>query len=159
MNKQKSIQKIDIVNKKARFNYEFIQTLTAGLQLYGTEIKAIREGKINLTDGYCYFKNDELWVKNIHISHYKQGTYNNHEPLRLRKLLLQRRELDKLQTAIKEKGLTIVPYKVFLSERNFIKMEIALAKGKKLHDKRESIKEKDSKKTIAATMKNNRRYH
>lgn len=159
MSKQNSIQKIDIVNKKAKFNYEFVQTYTAGIQLFGTEIKAIREGKINLTDGFCYFKNDELWIKNIHISPYKMGTYNNHEPLRLRKLLLNRRELNKLQTAIKEKGLTIVPYKVFLSDRNFIKVEIALAKGKKLHDKRETLKEKDSKKAIAATMKSNRRYN
>lgn len=158
MSKKVAVQKIDIVNKKARFNYEFIQTLTAGIQLHGTEIKAIREGKINLTDGFCYFKNDELWVKNIHISLYNMGTYNNHEPLRLRKLLLHRRELTKLQNAVKEKGLTIVPYKVFLSDRNFIKIEIALAKGKKLHDKRETIKEKDSKRTIAATLKNSRRY-
>ncbi|MCO5232630.1 MAG: SsrA-binding protein SmpB [Chitinophagales bacterium] len=158
MGNDKTIQKIDIVNKKARFNFEFIQTFTAGLQLHGTEIKSIREGKMNLTDGYCYFKSDELWVKNVHISPYKQGTYNNHEPLRIRKLLLQRRELTKLQNAVKEKGLTIVPYRVFLSERNLIKMEIALAKGKKLHDKRESIKEKDSKRAIATTLKNSRKY-
>lgn len=158
MSKIKKIQKIDIVNKKARFNYEFLQTYTAGIQLHGTEIKAIREGKINITDGFCYFKNDELWVKNIHISLYNMGSYNNHEPLRVRKLLLHRRELTKLQNTVKEKGLTIVPYKVFLSDRNFIKMEIALVKGKKTYDKRESIKEQDSKRTIAATLKNSRRY-
>ena len=134
MSQIKKIQKIDIVNKKARFNYEFIQTYTAGIQLHGTEIKA------------------------IHISLYNMGSYNNHEPLRVRKLLLHKRELNKLQTSIKEKGLTIVPYKVFLSDRNFIKMEIALAKGKKTYDKRESIKENDSKRTIAATLKNSRRY-
>ena len=158
MSQNKKIQKIDVVNKKARFNYEFIQTYIAGIQLHGTEIKAIREGKINITDGYCYFKNGELWVKNIHISLYNMGSYNNHEPLRIRKLLLHKRELTKLQDSVKEKGLTIVPYKIFLSDRNFIKAEIALVKGKKTHDKRDSIKEKDSKRTIAAALKNSRRY-
>lgn len=158
MNKQKTIQKLDIVNKKARFNYEFVQSFTAGVQLHGTEIKSIREGKINLTDGYCYFKNEELWVKNIHISPYFPGTYNNHEPLRIRKLLLQKRELKKLNAAVKEKGLTIVPYRVFLNERNLIKMEITLARGKKTHDKRETIKERDTKRTIQATLKSTRRY-
>ncbi len=158
MSPSKPLQNINIVNKKAKFNYEFLQTYTAGIQLFGTEIKAIREGKANLNDGYCYFSRNELWLKGMHISPYKMGSYNNHEPLRLRKLLLNRRELDKLQDAVKEKGLTIVPYRIFLSDRNLIKIEIALAKGKKIHDKRESIKERDSKRSIDASLKNSRRY-
>lgn len=153
MNKAKTPQKIDIVSKKARFSYDLIQTFTAGIQLFGTEIKSIRDGKVNLTDGYCYFKQDELWVKNIHISEYSMGTYNNHEPLRVRKLLLHRRELKKLQASVKEKGLTIIPIRIFLNEKGLAKLEIALARGKKSHDKRESIKERESKRLMDATMK------
>jgi SsrA-binding protein len=144
---------IDLVHKKAKFSYEFLATYTAGIQLYGTEIKAIREGKVNLNDGFCYFRKDELWVKNIHVSEYKLGTYNNHEPERLRKLLLRKRELQKLQANVKEKGLTIVPFRIFINERGLAKLEIALAKGKKTHDKREAIKERDSKKDIQKALK------
>ena len=158
MSKQKNIQNINIVNRKARFNYEFLQTYNAGIQLHGTEIKAIREGKISINEGFCYFNRGELWLKNIHIGHYNLGSYNNHEPLRVRKLLLHRSELEKLQDAVKEKGLTIVPYRVFINARNFIKVEIALVKGKKTYDKRESIKEKDSKRAIDAAIKNSRNY-
>ena len=144
---------IDLVNRKARFSYDFVQTYVAGVQLHGTEIKSIRDGKVNLSDGYCYFKKDELWVKNLHISEYSFGTYNNHDPLRVRKLLLHKRELKKLQNAVKEKGLTIVPFRIFINERNLAKIEIALAKGKKTHDKREAIKEREGKKHLAATLK------
>jgi SsrA-binding protein len=153
MSKVKTPLKIDIVSKKARFSYDLIQTFTAGIQLFGTEIKSIRDGKVNLTDGYCYFKQDELWVKNIHISEYSMGTYNNHEPLRVRKLLLHKRELKKLQAAVKEKGLTIIPVRIFLNEKGLAKLEISLARGKKSHDKRESIKERESKRLMDATMK------
>ena len=153
MSKAKTPLKIDIVSKKARFSYELIQSFTAGIQLFGTEIKSIRDGKVNLTDGYCYFKQDELWVKNIHISEYSMGTYNNHEPLRVRKLLLHKRELKKLQAAVKEKGLTIIPVRIFLNEKGLAKLEISLARGKKSHDKRETIKERESKRLVDATMK------
>jgi SsrA-binding protein len=153
MNKVKTPLKIDIVSKKARFSYDLIQTFTAGIQLFGTEIKSIRDGKVNLTDGYCYFKQDELWVKNIHISEYSMGTYNNHEPMRVRKLLLHKRELKKLQTSVKEKGLTIIPVRIFLNEKGLAKLDIALARGKKSHDKRETIKEREGKRLMDATMK------
>ncbi|MCO5248454.1 MAG: SsrA-binding protein SmpB [Chitinophagales bacterium] len=156
MNKEKPKVKVDIVNKKAKFNYEFIQTYTAGIQLQGTEIKSIRDGKVNLTDAFCYFSKDELWVKNIHISPYIFGSYNNHEPMRVRKLLLHRRELGKLQIAVKEKGMTIIPYRIYLNERNLIKVDIALAKGKKTFDKRETIKERDVKRQIDNTLKRSR---
>ncbi len=135
----------EIVNKKARFNYEFIETYKAGMVLTGTEIKALKNVMANLSDSYCYFKHDELWVKNMHISEYKFGTYANHEPLRLRKLMLTKREMRKLQAKVKEKGLTIVPYKIFFNENGFAKLEIALARGKKSYDKRETIKARDSK--------------
>lgn len=144
---------IDLVNRKARFSYDFVQTYVAGVQLHGTEIKSIRDGKVNLSDGYCYFKKEELWVKNLHISEYSFGTYNNHDPLRVRKLLLHKRELKKLQNAVKEKGLTIVPFRIFINDRGLAKIEIALAKGKKTHDKREAIKEREGKKHLAASLK------
>lgn len=153
MSKDKKSSSLDIVNRKARFTYEFLSTFTAGIQLHGTEIKSLRDGKVNLSDGYCYFKKDELWVKNIHISEYSFGTYNNHDPMRVRKLLLHKRELRKLQNAVKEKGLTIIPFRIFINERGLAKIEIALAKGKKLHDKRESIKEREGKKQLASTLK------
>ncbi len=135
----------EIVNKRARFNYEFIETYKAGMVLTGTEIKALKAGMANLSDSFCYFKSDELWVKNLHISEYKFGTYANHEPLRLRKLLLTKREMRKLQTKVKEKGLTIVPFRIFFNEKGFAKLEIALARGKKSYDKRETLKARDSK--------------
>ena len=140
--------KVNIKNKRAKFEYEFIETFVAGIVLKGTEIKSIREGKINLQDGYCHFEGGELFVKNIHISPYEQGTYLNHEPTRERKLLLNKRELVKLKKKSEEKGLTIVPFRIFTTDRGFAKMEIALAKGKKIHDKRHSLKDKDLKREI-----------
>ena len=132
-----------IVNKKASFEYHFIQTFTAGIMLTGTEVKSIREGKANLSDSYCMIQNDEVWVKNMHVSEYKQGSYNNHEPKRQRKLLLNKTELRKIQSKLREKGTTIIPVKLFFSERGFAKLEIAVARGKKTYDKREDIKKKD----------------
>ena len=139
---------IQIKNKKAEFQYFLFERLTAGIQLTGTEIKSIREGKANLTDAYCAFKGDELLVNNLHISEYTLGTHYNHEPKRPRKLLLNRRELKKLQTKYKEKGLTIIPVMLFVNEKGLAKLDIALAKGKKLYDKRETLKQKDSKREI-----------
>lgn len=143
--KSRFTNKVNIRNKRASYEYEFIDKYVAGIMLKGTEIKSIREGKVNLADGYCVFFKDELFVKNIHISPYKQGTHFNHEPTRERKLLLHKRELHKLKQKSEEKGLAIVPIKLFTNVRGLAKLEIALARGKKLYDKRQSIKEKDLK--------------
>ncbi len=139
----KARSKIEIRNKKASFEYEFIETLTAGIVLSGTEIKSIRAGKASLVDSYCYFAGNELFVKNMHVADYWWGTTNQHDPKRDRKLLLTKRELRKLQRAVKEKGMTIVAYRLFISEGGYAKLNIALARGKREYDKRESIKEKD----------------
>lgn len=149
----KSAADIQIKNRKASFEYSFLDKYVAGLQLTGTEIKSIREGKANIADGYCTFVKHELFVRNVHISEYKEGTYNNHEPKRDRKLLLQANELKKLQNKLKDKGLTIVPLRIFINERGFAKLEIALAKGKKLFDKRQDLKQKDAKREIDRKMK------
>lgn len=142
-----------IKNKRAGFDYEILERYTAGLQLFGTEIKSIRDGKAGLTDSYCSFLNEELWVKNMHIATYFFGTYNNHDVRRDRKLLLTARELNKLQRASKESGLTIVPTKLFINEKGLAKLEIALARGKKSYDKRQSLKEKEDKRTMDRAMK------
>jgi len=144
---------IEIKNKRASFEYFFLQTFTAGMQLMGTEIKSIREGKVNLSDAYCSFLGNELWVDNLHIAEYRFGSYYNHEAKRSRKLLLNRNELRKLQTKTKEKGLTIIPILLYIDSRGFAKLEIALAKGKHSYDKRESIKQNDSKREIDRMMK------
>lgn len=134
---------VNIENRRARFDYTFLDTLTAGLVLRGTEIKSIREGKAGLADSYCYFKNDELFIRNFHITEYENASFYNHEPMRERKLLLSRQELDKLQRKVKDSGLTIVPVKLFINEKGFAKLNIALARGKKAYDKREDIKKRD----------------
>ena len=137
---------IEIKNKKASFEYHLLQKFEAGIVLTGTEVKSIREGKANINEAYCLFdKNGELWIKNMHISEYKLGTYYNHEPKRDRKLLLKKTELKKLLRKVMEKGFTIVPVRVYFSERGLVKIEIALAQGKRSYDKRHSIKEKDMK--------------
>lgn len=134
---------VSIKNRKAEFEY-FLQTkYTAGLVLTGTEIKSIRAGKANLTDAYCLFENNELWIRGLHISEYLQGSYNNHEPKRDRKLLLTKRELRKLQSKLNDKGTTIIPTLLFVNEKGYAKIDIYLARGKKMYDKRDSIKEKD----------------
>jgi SsrA-binding protein len=135
---------INIKNKRASFEYAFIDKYIAGLQLTGTEIKSIREGKANINDAFCVFQKDELIVRNMHIAHYFDGTYNNVEEKRDRKLLLNRQELNKLQNKLKDQGLTIVPIRLFISDKGYAKLEIALAKGKKLYDKREDIKKRDT---------------
>ncbi|MBP1629289.1 MAG: smpB [Bacteroidetes bacterium] len=144
---------IDIKNKRAAFEYFFVQTFTAGMVLMGTEIKAIREGKANLTDAYCSFSNGELWVNNLHISEYRFGSYYNHEVKRARKLLLNSNELKKLESKTKEKGFTIIPTLLFIDSRGFAKIEIALAKGKQSFDKRETIKQKDNKRELDRLLK------
>jgi len=134
---------VNIENRKAKFDYQFMDTLTAGMVLKGTEIKSIREGKAGLADSYCYFKNDELYVRNFHITEYENASFRNHEPMRERKLLLTKHELSKWLRKVKDQGLTIVPVRLFISDKGFAKMDIALAKGKKAFDKRETIKKRD----------------
>ena len=140
---------INIRNKRAGFEFELLDKYIAGLVLKGTEIKSIKEGKVNLQDGYCYFNNGELFVKAINITPYAQGTHYNHEAGRERKLLLKRTELRKLEAKVSEKGLTLVPVRLFINDRGFAKLEIALARGKKVHDKRDSIKERDIKRELS----------
>ena len=144
---------INIKNKRASFDYEFIDTFTAGIVLTGTEIKSIRLGKASLVDTYCYFLNHELWVKNMHITEYFYGSYNNHVARRERKLLLERKELRKLEDASKNPGVTIVPIRLFVNEKGLAKVVIALAKGKKEYDKRQSIREKDDRREMDRMFK------
>lgn len=145
--------KIVIKNKKASHLYEINETYVAGIQLKGTEIKSIRQGKASLVDTYCYFKNNELWLKGMHIAEYDHSSHFNHEPRRDRKLLLKKQELKKLQRKVKEKGFTIIALKVFISEKGYAKTEIALASGKKKFDKREEIKRKDMKRDMERSQK------
>lgn len=147
------ITNINIKNKKASFEYIFLDKYTAGMQLTGTEIKSVRESKVNITDAFCVFLNDELWVRNMHIAIYTEGTHYNHEPKRDRKLLLNRQELNKMSGKLKDKGLTVVPLRMFINEKGFAKLEIALSKGKKLFDKRESIKKKDIEREFDRKLK------
>lgn len=140
---------INIKNRKASYEYQFIDTYIAGIVLKGTEIKSIRAGKVNLHGAYCFFRDGELFIKDMHITPYNQAVHFNHEAKRERKLLLSKRELSKLKNKSQEKGLTIVPYRLFISDRGYSKVAIALAQGKKIHDKRGDIKEKDIKKELA----------
>jgi SsrA-binding protein len=150
---QRENQKIEIKNKKASFEYAFLEKYTAGIKLTGTEIKSIRAGKANLVDAYCYFVNNELYVRGMHVSEYEWGSYSNHDPKRDRKLLLTKKELGKLFRKSQEKGLTIVAYKIFLNDKGLAKLDIALAKGKKQYDKREDLKKKDAKREMDKRMK------
>ena len=155
-NKLGKLMKKDVLikNKRATFDYELVDKFTAGIVLVGTEIKSIRLGKASLVDTFCFFAgNNELWVKNMNISEYSFRSYNNHLPRRDRKLLLNRKELIKLQREVKDNGMTIVPTKLFINDKGLCKVEIALARGKKEYDKRESIKEKDAKRDIDRYMK------
>ncbi|MFT6054197.1 MAG: SsrA-binding protein [Roseivirga sp.] len=139
---------INIKNRRASYEYTFLDTFVAGVQLRGTEIKSIREGKAQLQEAYCFFLKGELFIKQLHIAQFSEGSYNNHVSDRERKLLLNKRELSRLETKMEEKGLSIIPTRLFISDRGFAKLEIALAKGKKLFDKRDSIKDKDIKRDL-----------
>jgi len=143
--KEKSNTQINIRNRKAEFEYFLLTKYTAGIVLSGTEIKSIRAGRASFSDTYCGFINNELWIHNLHISEYLAGSYNNHEPKRDRKLLLTKRELRKIQSKLNEKGTTIVPISLYINEQGYAKLDISLARGKKMYDKRESIKEKDNR--------------
>ena len=144
---------INIKNKKAWHDYEILDTFVAGIKLTGTEIKSIRAGKASLVDAYCYFTSGELYVKGMHVTEYDLGTIFNHAPKRDRKLLLNRRELKKLEKNVKEKGLTIVALKIFIAESSYAKLEIGLARGKKEFDKREDLKKKDTRRQLDRVMK------
>lgn len=144
---------INIKNKRASFDYEFVDTYTAGIVLTGTEIKSIRMGKASLVDTFCYFIRGELWMKNMHIAEYFYGSYNNHTARRDRKLLLNRKELRKLERDSQAPGFTIVPTRLFINEKGLAKLVIALAKGKKQFDKRETLKEKDARREMDRAFK------
>lgn len=148
-----SQDKIYIKNKKAYFEYHILDKYVAGIQLLGTEIKSIRQGKANINDAFCSFINGQLYVRNLHISEYSFGSFYNHEAKRDRVLLLNKKELKKLLTKGEERGFTIIPLALFISERGFAKLEIALAQGKKDFDKRETMKERDSKRELDRVMK------
>ena len=143
-----SSNSINIKNRKASFSYQLIDKYSAGIVLLGTEIKSLRNNQANISDAYCSFIDGELWVKNLHINEYSNSAHKNHEPKRSRKLLLNRIELNKIESKVKEKGMSIIPIRLFSNEKGKIKLDISLAKGKKLFDKRESIKEKDLKRDI-----------
>ena len=152
----KAKSKIEIKNRRASFEYEFLDNYTAGIVLTGTEIKSIRAGKASLVDTYCYFVRGELYVKNMHVAEYWWGTWNAHDPRRDRKLLLNKKELSKLQRSLQDKGLTVVGLRLFLNERGLAKIAIGLARGRKAYDKREYLKENDAKREMDKAMK---RWH
>ena len=147
---------INIRNKRATFDYEILEEYVAGVVLVGTEIKSLRLGKASLVDSYCYFERGELWIRNVNIAEYTWGTCNNHVPKRDRKLLLNRKELNKLQRSLQDRGLTVVGLRIFINERGLAKIVIGLARGRKSFDKREYIKENDAKREMDKAMKNNR---
>ncbi|MEH6308809.1 SsrA-binding protein SmpB [Olivibacter sp. CPCC 100613] len=144
---------INIRNKKAHYEYHILEKYMAGIQLLGTEIKSIRQSKANIGDAFCAFLQDGLYIRNMHIAEYSHGSFYNHESKRDRKLLLTKKELSKLKVKGEEKGFTIIPLKIFVNERGYAKVEIALAQGKKDYDKRESIKERDTKRELSRTYK------
>lgn len=152
---KKEAKDIEIVNRRARFEYHFDSKYEAGIKLTGTEVKSIRMGQANLSDAYCVFEDGELYVVSMFISEYKYANQFNHETRRKRKLLLKKNQLRKLEKKVKERGFTIVPYRLYFNDRNFVKVEIALAQGKKTYDKRQSIKEKDAKRDLARIKKVN----
>ncbi len=143
----------EISNRQAYFHYHIENKYVAGIVLLGTEVKSIREGKVSFNDAFCLFDKGELWLRGMYIAEYSHGTVNNHIAVHDRKLLLTKRELNKLQAALKEKGLTIVPLKVFFTDKSLVKIEVGLGKGKKLYDKRESIKARDTDREIKRYLK------
>jgi SsrA-binding protein len=147
-----SQDKVYIKNRPATFEYAIEDRLTAGIVLTGSEIKSVRNGKVSFNDSYCFFSKGEIWVKSLHIAEYVNAGYAGHDPIRERKLLLNKRELRKWEQKIKEKGYTIVPLAVFITENGYAKMEIGLGRGKNLHDKRESIKGREAEREIKRYM-------
>lgn len=145
--------KINIVNKRARFEYHLLDKYVAGIQLKGTEIKSIRRGKANISEAFCVIEKGEIFVRNMHIAEYENASFYQHKPKSDRKLLLNRQEIDRLQRKMTNKGLTIVPLRLFINEKGLAKLEISLAKGKKLYDKRQDLKEKDDKRAMDRVRK------
>ena len=143
----------EIRNRQATYEYFIDAKYVAGMVLLGTEVKSIREGKASFNDSFCIIHKGEVWLKSLHITPYSHGTMNNHDPLRDRKLLLSKREIRKIEAKLKEKGYTIIPLRIFLNEKNFMKIEIGLGKGKKLYDKRETIKQRDVQKEMKRYLK------
>lgn len=137
-----------LLNRQATFNYFIEDRFEAGLQLVGTEVKSLREGKASFNDAYCLVEEGEIWIKSLHIAPYTHGTHSNHDPIRARKLLLQKREIKKIASQLKEKGFTLIPLKIFFNTNGFAKIEIGLARGKKQADKRESIKKKQAEREM-----------
>ena len=148
------ISKVEIKNKKAKYEYEFIETFTAGIQLFGTEIKSVRNNKASIAEAYAVMVKNELFIRNMYIADYENGGHFNHESKRDRKLLLNKLELSKINKKIKNKGLTIIPTRLFISNNGWAKINIAVAKGKKIYDKREDLKTKDIKREIDRKLKN-----
>ena len=146
-------KELNIRNKKARFEYHLEDIYQAGIQLSGTEIKSIRNGKASILESYCLHSNGEVWIRNMHITEYENGSFYNHKPRADRKLLLNKSEIDKIEKFLKTKGNTLIPLKLFLSEKGWVKVEIACAIGKKLHDKRQDLKEKDDKREMDRALK------
>lgn len=146
-------QHVNIKNKRASFDYEFVDTFTAGIVLTGTEIKSIRAGKASLVDTFCYINNGEVWVKNMYVALYNEGSYNNHVERRERKLLLNKKEINNLRDDTKAPGFTIVPVRLFINDKGLAKMVVALARGKKEYDKRQSLKEKEDRREMDRAMK------
>lgn len=147
-------KQINILNKKAKFEYHLLETFTAGIVLSGTEIKSIRNGKASILEAYCVFEDGEVFIRNMHITAYENGSFYNHKPRTDRKLLLNKKEINKIEKFLKVKGNTIVPLKMFLSDKGWAKLNIACAQGKKLHDKRHDLKEKADKRDMDRAMKN-----
>ena len=143
------LSEVNIKNRRANFDYAISETFTAGIVLTGTEIKSIRQGKASLVDTFCYVNSGEVWIKNMYVAEYFYGTYNNHQTRRDRKLLLNRKEINKLQKASKENGMTIVPLRIFINDRRLAKVVVGLGRGKKEYDKRQSIKEREDKRNMA----------
>ena len=144
---------MEIKNRTAFHEYFFDNKYVAGVVLTGTEVKSLREGKASFNDSYCIIHKGEMWLKSLHIAEYSHGTTNNHDPIRDRKLLLQKREISKIEGKLKEKGYTLIPLRIFFNEKNLIKVEIGLGKGKKLHDKRETIKKRDVEREMKRFIK------
>ena len=142
----------EMKNRSAYYEYFIDNKYEAGMVLLGTEVKSLREGKVSFNDGYCIIHKGEVWLKSLHIGEYSHGSVNNHEPLRDRKLLLQKREIKKIEAKLKEKGYTLVPLRIFFNEKNLAKIELGLGKGKKLHDKRDSLKKKDADRQMKRFM-------
>ena len=153
MAKKEKVQSVSILNRKARFEYELLEFFTAGLKLQGTEIKSLRGGNANLAEAYCYEKDGEVWVTGMFIAEYSYGSYLNHEPKRLRKLLLNKKEINTIADALQDVGITIIPLRLFVNNKGWAKIDIALARGKKLHDKRHDLKAKDDKRQMDRAMK------